>query len=112
MTGALSHINRCKTALTLATLLLMGWLSTACWAQTVKVDTIRLRGAGSTFVAPLFKRWIDEYRVAHRNVAISYDAVGSGEGVKRFLAEDVDFAGSDETLTDSEIGKVRNGGAP
>jgi phosphate transport system substrate-binding protein len=77
------------------------------WAQGVKTsDLILLRGAGSTFAAPLYKKWIDEYAVSHPNVTISYDAVGSGEGVKRFLAEAVDFAGSDEILSESEIAKV------
>ena len=54
--------------------------------------TISLRGAGSTFAAPLYKKWIEEYAVAHRDVSIAYDAVGSGEGVKRFIAKEVDFA--------------------
>jgi phosphate transport system substrate-binding protein len=69
-------------------------------------NAVILHGAGSTFAAPLFKKWIDEYSVAHRNVTVTYDAVGSGEGVKRFLAESVDFAGSDEILSESEIAKV------
>ena len=65
-------------------------------------ELVSLRGAGSTFSAPLYKKWIDEYNVSHRNVSITYDAIGSGEGVKRFLAEAVDFAGSDEILSDGE----------
>ena len=69
-------------------------------------NAVTLRGAGSTFAAPLWKKWGEEYGVTHRNVAISYDAVGSGEGVKRFLAATVDFAGSDEILSESEIAKV------
>lgn len=69
-------------------------------------ESVSLRGAGSTFAAPLYKKWIEEYGASHRNVAISYDVVGSGEGVKRFLADAVDFAGSDEVLSDSEIAKV------
>jgi len=69
-------------------------------------NAVTLRGAGSTFVAPLWKKWGEEYGIAHRNVAISYEAVGSGEGVKRFLAQTVDFAGSDEILSESEIAKV------
>ena len=76
-------------------------------AQSAKTsDPVALRGAGSTFAAPLWKKWSEEYGVAHRNVSISYDAVGSGEGVKRFLAGTVDFAGSDEVLSESEIAKV------
>ena len=77
------------------------------WAQEPRTgNSVTLHGAGSTFAAPLYKKWIDEYGVAHRNVAISYDSVGSGEGVKRFLAGTVDFAGSDEMLSESEAAKV------
>jgi phosphate transport system substrate-binding protein len=65
-----------------------------------------LRGAGSTFAAPLYRKWIEEYEVSHRGVTISYDAVGSGEGVKRFIDHLVDFAGSDEVLSNSELAKV------
>ena len=69
-------------------------------------STVALRGAGSTFAAPLWKKWIEEYG-AHRNISISYDVVGSGEGVKRFLTETVDFAGSDEILTEAESVKLK-----
>jgi phosphate transport system substrate-binding protein len=69
-------------------------------------QVVSLRGAGSTFAAPLYRKWIEEYAVAHRGVTISYDAVGSGEGVKRFLDRSVDFAGSDEVLSTSEMAKI------
>ena len=68
-----------------------------------------MRGAGSTFAAPLYRKWIEEYTVAHSNVSISYDAVGSGEGVKQFIADAVDFASSDEILTTAEASKAREG---
>src|SRR5271165_1180802 len=71
-------------------ILLLGPCCTASWAQSVS-----LHGAGSTFAAPLYKKWIEEYAVSHPNVSLAYDVVGSGEGVKRFLADAVDFAGSD-----------------
>ena len=87
----------------LVVLLLIGFSLTP-FTPSVKADElVSLRGAGSTFSAPLYKKWIEEYNVLHRNVSITYDAVGSGEGVKRFLAESVDFAGSDEILSDDEI---------
>ena len=86
--------------------LLIG-LNFATWAPNANADeVIALRGAGSTFSAPLYNKWIDEYNVSHRNVTIRYDAVGSGEGVKRFLAQAVDFAGSDEILSDSEAAQL------
>lgn len=90
--------------------LLFGSCGITAWAQAVNTsDTVSLRGAGSTFAAPLYERWIEEYAVSHPNVSISYDAMGSGEGVKRFIAGAMDFADSDEILSDSESAKA--GGA-
>jgi phosphate transport system substrate-binding protein len=82
----------------------------ACPGQSATApDSLLLRGAGSTFAAPLYKRWIEEYAVVRPSVAIAYEAVGSGEGVRRFLTDAVDFAGSDETLPDRDSAKA--GGA-
>ena len=81
----------------------LGVSSVASWAQSPQTNgPVLLQGAGSTFGAPLYRKWIEEYEVAHRKVSISYDAVGSGEGVKRFIANTVDFAGSDEILTETK----------
>src|SRR6516164_11748372 len=79
-----------------AILFLFG-MSIAIWASRADADEqVLLSGAGSTFSAPLYKKWIDEYSVSHHNISITYDAVGRGVGIKRFLGETVDFAGSDE----------------
>src|SRR5262245_60193481 len=68
-----------------------------------------LHGAGATFPNPLYKQWCDEYHKSHPDVAVEYAAVGSGEGVKRFLKEEVDFGASDGALTDAQIAEVRRG---
>ena len=82
--------------------------SAETWVQAPQTSgEVSLHGAGSTFAAPLYTKWIEEYGVAHRNVSISYDAVGCGECVKRFVADAVDFTGSDEILTESESSKLR-----
>jgi phosphate transport system substrate-binding protein len=79
----------------------------SAWPLSQAQDqVVALRGAGSTFAAPLYRKWIDEYTVSHRGVTIAYDAVGSGEGVKRFLDGSVDFAGSDEVLSGTELAKI------
>ena len=70
---------------------------------------LELRGAGATFPAPLYQRWINTFAVHHPNFPISYAAVGSGEGVRRFLAEELDFAGSDAALSDEEMAQVKRG---
>ena len=77
------------------------------WGQGAQPNAaVSIRGAGSTFAAPFYRKMIEEYAVAHRDVSIGYDAVGSGEGVRRFIARQVDFAGSDEILTESEAAKL------
>ncbi len=70
---------------------------------------IKISGAGATFPAPLYKKWIEEYQKAHKDVAINYDAVGSGEGIKRFQNQDVDFGASDAAMTDEQMAKVARG---
>jgi phosphate transport system substrate-binding protein len=54
-----------------------------------------LKGAGATFPAPLYQEWIQYYHQLHPETRISYDAVGSDEGVQRLLDGKVDFAASD-----------------
>ena len=62
---------------------------------------VRLEGAGATFPALLNKKWIALYAAQHPDVVIDYKDVGSGEGVRRFLASSVDFGASDGALTTS-----------
>ena len=75
--------------------------------QTVTDQSIR--GAGATFPAPLYKKWVEEYRHVQPDVVLSYEVVGSGEGTTRFLHELVDFGASDAALTDAEIAQVDRG---
>jgi phosphate transport system substrate-binding protein len=71
--------------------------------------TQSLSGAGSTFSAPLYQQWIKVYERERPSVAITYDVVGSGEGVRRFVAGSVDFGASDVVLSDSEVAEVSRG---
>lgn len=68
-----------------------------------------LRGAGSTFAAPLYESWIAQFRKDRADVSIRYDAVGSGEGLQRFTSGAVDFAGSDVALSAASAEKVERG---
>ena len=82
-----------------------------CSAKKAEVPAgaITIKGAGSTFVEPLFRKWFAEYHKQHPEVVVDYAFVGSGEGTKRFLADKVDFAASDAALTDEEIASVKRG---
>jgi phosphate transport system substrate-binding protein len=70
---------------------------------------VLLQGAGATFPAPLYKKWISTYAAQHPDVAIDYKDVGSGEGVRRFLAAAVDFGASDSAMSDEQIARAPAG---
>lgn len=63
-----------------------------------------LNGAGSTFAEPLYKRWGDLYAAQDASKgALTYDGVGSGEGLARIVARKVDFGASDEPLKRADL---------
>ncbi|OSO91878.1 phosphate ABC transporter substrate-binding protein PstS [Cylindrospermopsis raciborskii CENA303] len=68
-----------------------------------------LNGAGATFPAPLYERYAREVRKKHPELKVNYQAIGSGGGIRQFIAGTVDFGASDAAMKDNEIGKVKNG---
>jgi len=68
-----------------------------------------LQGAGATFPAPLYKKWIAVHHEKNPAVSISYDSVGSGEGISRFVTGSVDFGASDAPLSEAEAKRVAGG---
>ena len=95
----------------------------ACSAPPREANTSRkappggvlLKGAGATFPAPLYQQWFAAYTEAHPKVEVAYEAVGSGEGIRRFLGknvapeERVDFGASDAAMRDEEMAAVPGG---
>jgi phosphate transport system substrate-binding protein len=77
--------------------------------NTVYAGAIQIHGAGATFPAPLYKKWMEEYQKRNPKAVLSYDAVGSGEGVKRFVAGTVDFGASDAAMSDEQMTQVGRG---
>ncbi len=94
----------------IATLAGMLSMVTATLAAPASAAGMELQGAGSTFVAPLLKRgWIPYFQNSNPDVGIRYDAVGSGEGVSRFLSGSVDFAATDNFLLPDDAKKIDGG---
>jgi len=106
-------MNRLPARATVAGVALVGLLGLALAAPAQDSASsqakVALRGAGATFPAPLYDKWIQAYRARVPDAAITYDAVGSGEGQRRFLAEAVDFGASDSGLSDEQIARVKSG---
>ncbi len=67
-----------------------------------------LNGAGATFPAPIYQRWFADYAASTGN-RVNYQSVGSGAGVRQFIAGTVDFGASDESISSKEAAKVKRG---
>ena len=66
-----------------------------------------LRGAGATFPAPLYQRWFELFQEQNPKAHITYDAVGSAQGIERLKAGKVDFAASEMPLSDEAMAGQR-----
>ncbi len=95
------------------TLLLLTGILTGCNNNSISSgnalnintnEEVLIKGAGASFPAPLYQKWIQEYTSEknNSNIKIDYDSVGSGKGVQNFLAENVDFGASDAPLKTEE----------
>jgi phosphate transport system substrate-binding protein len=67
-----------------------------------------INGAGATFPAPIYQRWFQDYARTSGS-RVNYQSVGSGAGVRQFIAGTVDFGASDEPIKASEIKQVKRG---
>jgi phosphate transport system substrate-binding protein len=68
--------------------------------------SVNLNAAGATFPFPLIDKWRVEYAKLHPDVALNYQSIGSGAGIKLFTQKTVDFAASDAPLQTSDSVKV------
>lgn len=84
------------------------WINTRPDPPPAPSGGIDLVGAGATFPYPLYRRWFAEYREA-AGIRINYFSVGSGEGIRLLLDEDVDFGATDRPLRVDERARARCG---
>ena len=77
-------------------------------APTAALAGTTLNGAGATFPAPIYQRWFNDYARTSGN-RVNYQSVGSGAGVRQFVAGTVDFGATDEPIKASESAKVKRG---
>jgi phosphate transport system substrate-binding protein len=67
-----------------------------------------INGAGASFPAPIYQRWFADYARDTGN-RVNYQSVGSGAGVRQFIAGTINFGASDEAITAEEASKVKRG---
>src|SRR4028118_842985 len=71
-------------------------------------QTVTLNGAGATFPKPLYDRYFDAFK-KEANIQVNYEGIGSGGGIRQFIAGTVDFAGSDAYPKASDKEKMSRG---
>jgi phosphate transport system substrate-binding protein len=72
-------------------------------------QTVTLNGAGATFPKPLYDRYFDAFKKANPNIQVNYEGIGSGGGIKQFIADTVDFAGSDAYPKPADRDQMKKG---
>jgi len=64
--------------------------------------TAAISGAGATFPAPLYAKWAEAQK-ADTGLALNYQAIGSGGGIKQIKASTVAFGATDKPLKPEEL---------
>ncbi len=69
------------------------------------VQAAEISGAGATFPYPIYAKWAEAYK-AKTGVAMNYQSIGSGGGIKQITAKTVDFGASDMPLKPDHLDKL------
>ena len=64
-----------------------------------------ITGAGATFPYPIYAKWADAYKKA-TGVAMNYQSIGSGGGIKQITGKTVDFGASDMPMKGEDLDKA------
>jgi phosphate transport system substrate-binding protein len=64
---------------------------------------VQITAAGATFPYPMYSKWFNEYHKAHPDIAINYQSIGSGGGIKQVTEGTVDFGASDGPMNDKQL---------
>jgi phosphate transport system substrate-binding protein len=68
-------------------------------------QAVNITGGGATFPELLYGEYIKEYQKANPSDKVSYQAIGSGGGIRATIAGTYDFGASDAAMTDAQLGQ-------
>jgi phosphate transport system substrate-binding protein len=69
-----------------------------------QASAAEISGAGATFPYPIYAKWAEAYK-AKSGIAMNYQSIGSGGGIKQITAKTVDFGASDMPLKAEQLAK-------
>ncbi|BAY32081.1 phosphate ABC transporter periplasmic phosphate-binding protein [Nostoc carneum NIES-2107] len=79
----------------------------SCAADSKSVKAVSVVGAGASFPAPLYQRWIADYHQRNPHIEINYQSLGSSVGIQQLIQGTVDFAASDVGITHEQAAQVK-----
>src|SRR4029079_6494025 len=68
------------------------------------VQAAEISGAGATFPYPIYAKWAEAFK-AKTGIAMNYQSIGSGGGIKEIQSKRVDFGASDMPLKAEDLDK-------
>jgi phosphate transport system substrate-binding protein len=69
----------------------------------LSAQNVQINGAGATFPYPIYSKWFAEYNKLHPNVAINYQSIGSGGGIRQITNQTVFFGATDGPMTQDQL---------
>src|SRR5262245_59696355 len=67
------------------------------------VAAAEVSGAGATFPYPIYAKWAEAYK-KESGVAVNYQPIGSGEGIRQIQSKEVTFGATDMPLAAGDLG--------
>jgi phosphate transport system substrate-binding protein len=80
---------------------ILGCVAMALVASAASITLVaqaQINGAGATFPAPIYSKWFSEYGKL-KGVAINYQPIGSGGGIRQLTNQTVFFGATDGPMT-------------
>jgi phosphate transport system substrate-binding protein len=74
----------------------------ACLSLALSAQAAEITGAGATFPYPAYAKWAAAYKDVS-GIALNYQSIGSGGGIKQIKAKTVDFGASDMPLDPKDL---------
>jgi phosphate transport system substrate-binding protein len=72
-------------------------------AATAAQAATQIDGAGATFPYPIYSKWFSEYNKLHPDIAINYQSIGSGGGIRQLTNQTVFFGATDGPMTQEQL---------
>ena len=94
-------VFKLKRCFSFCLLLVSFSLSLSCFFKK-SPRRLLINGAGASFPYILYSKWLSEYRAVDPSVAINYQSIGSGGGIRQFIAGTLDFGGTDTPVSEED----------